>query len=261
MSRDDLQQVFSLTSDYAEASPTLYEAVRGVLQKAWDEEVENQAEYAFRSTGRSTQKTLEDLSRNARPASYHVAEMPSGMAYMIPGFEALEGVDLGDTTDYDGDAGKFQVHTVNLKNISGTTMVDIEANMYNEQYYRDAKLFVDAGLLIKDPNTGEFVPKDSQNMPDGLTEFLADTGKHFKKVPIMSIGFTDDPNIYIAKGSNGMLDIVDMRALNRRTDDLHTGIIAGLLRAMPDLPAGEDPILRLRSMAMGSTGTPGGTSR
>jgi hypothetical protein len=155
MNRDDLQQVFSLAEEYKERSPVLYDAVKDVLRKAWDEDVKNQADYIFRTTGRSSEKTLEDLSRNAVTSTYHIELFGDERIPLIPGFNDYNAGDTSNTGKYDGDAGKFQLNMVNLKNIAGDTMVDIQVNMYNEQYYRDAELFVTAGVLEKDPNTND----------------------------------------------------------------------------------------------------------
>lgn len=252
MNRDDLQQVFSLSEDYKQKSPVLYEAVKDILRKAWDNDVKNQAEYIFRTTGRSSQKTLEDLSRNAVTSTYHIELFGDDRIKLIPGFNDYNPGDTANTDKYDGDAGKFQLNMVNLKNIAGDTMVDIQVNMYNKQYYKDAQLFLDAGILMKSPNTGEFVPTNPNDVPQGVVEFLADSGKYIKRTNLMSIGFTSDPNIFIAKGENGMMDVVDINNITDTTDEIYSGLIAGLLQSMPDLPADQNPYLVLREKVMGA---------
>jgi hypothetical protein len=68
----------------------------------------------------------------------------------------------------------------------------------------------------------------------------------------MSIGFTSDPNIFVAKGENGMMDVVDINNITDTTDEIYSGLIAGLLQSMPDLPADQNPYLVLREKVMGA---------
>ena len=220
MSQDELFAFFQLNPKDKGDNPALWDMAKVVMDEAWSSTLTHSV-YVDDEESDKGQKAQNMLSTS------NVAQIKTNNLPTDP-----SGLGLYNSVAYTEGAEQTKRAAYEVTNLSAKTMENLVVPAFDNQFFKDAQLYKDLGMIDFDqrgmPIPGPKLQNASEQVQAGIANLLA-KGDAVKKSTIQDIVFyKDNPNLIGVITTDGREITMDPNNLNWYTQPIHTAIQSGL---------------------------------
>lgn len=220
MSQDELFGFFQLNPEDKPNNPALWDAAKLAMEESWDSTLTHSKYVEDDDTGKG--QKAQDMLATATMGTVNITQLPVDPS----------GLGLYSSVAYPEDATSTNRVAYEVTNLSAKTMENLVVPAFDDQFFRDAQLFVDLKLIEFDDRgnvtAGPALATADADTQAGVANLLAE-GQSTTKSTIQNVVFyRDNPTLVGVVTTDGREVSMDPENLNWYTQPIYTAIKAGL---------------------------------